>query len=334
MWWNSRRGPDLRSWYVSWSINRVLFLVTNKCLMLQFRYCLSWFVIISVAAVAACISCSGFLPPTLFGSSKTGHCFSPRCAIYWTWSCWWACWWFWTWALWPRVTPMRMPRWWLQLGANGRRESVRPKNEFCLGTPNANASSYVMLCIWYCHILSLSSGHIQGGVGAFSNIPVFEVCNKSNCCHWGCLLWLINRTVPCIEAICVCTCVKSPWTKHHRDVRLKLLAIFGHCSNAVWPEDDDSDSYRLHPVLMTKSLHTLTMITIFSLELEIAIWSVETIQPYLFGSSGMFRNWLTRSMYTYASLQEMGFSVGCPTTKPRWKITCVVYMCTWLTSCI
>ena len=126
MWWNSRRGPDLRSWYVSWSINRVLFLVTNKCLMLQFRYCLSWFVIISVAAVAACISCSGFLPPTLLGSSKPGHCFSPRCAIYWTWSCWWACWWFWTWALWPRVTPMRMPRCWLQLGANGRRESVRP----------------------------------------------------------------------------------------------------------------------------------------------------------------------------------------------------------------
>ena len=163
MWWNSRRGPDLRSWYVSWSINRVQFLVTNKCLMLQFRYCLSWFVIISVAAVAACISCSGFLPPTLFGSSETGHCFSPRCAIYWTWSCWWACWWFWTWALWPHVTPMRMPRCWLQLGANERRESVRPKNEFCLGTPNANASSYVMLCIWYYHILSLSSGHIQGG---------------------------------------------------------------------------------------------------------------------------------------------------------------------------
>lgn len=287
MWWNSRRGPDLRSWYVSWSINRVLFLVTNKCLMLQFRYCLSWFVIISVAAVAACISCSGFLPPTLLGSSKPGHCFSPRCAIYWTWSCWWACWWFWTWASCGRA--------WHQWECHDVDCSLEPTEgenrwdhiEFCLGTPNANASSYVMLCIWYYHILSLSSGHIQGGVGAFSNTPVFEVCNISNCCHWGRLLWLINRTVPCIEAICVCTCVKSPWTKHHRDVRLKLLAIFGHCSTAVWPEDDDSDSYRLRPVLMTKSLHTLTMVTIFSLELEIAIWSVETIQPYLFGSSGI-----------------------------------------------
>jgi hypothetical protein len=236
------------------------------------------------------------------------------------------------------VTPMRMPRCWLQLGANGRRESVRPKNEFCLGTPNANASSYVMLCIWYYHILSLSSGHIQGGVGAFSNTPVFEVCNISNCCHWGHLLWLINRTVPCIEAICVCTCVKSPWTKHHRDVRLIPFEAFGH----FWPLFNCSLIWRrcqwqlqIAPCFDDQIVaHTDHDNYIFSWagDRDLKCWNHSAVSLWQFRN--MFRNWLTRSMYTYASIQEMGFSVGCPTTKPRWKITFVDYMCTWLTSCI